>query len=262
MSEPPAESSAAARIVPAALIPNFNHGKTLPDLIERTLAFIPDVLVVDDGSTDASWRAIEAFGGRIRSLRHAANLGKGRALRDGFQLLGASGFTHAIALDSDGQHYPEDIPRFLEASSQIPEALFVGERDMRQAPRRSRLGLWFSNAALRVFGRVRLRDSQCGFRSYPLGPISKLKLTGERYEFELEVLAQPFQFAVCGWACTGTGSGSTARLLKAAWAGVPIRPVPIRVTYEPPGGRISHFRPLRDFLRVALCVGRCLASRR
>lgn len=232
------QNSQAARIVPAALIPNFNHGKTLPGIIERTLALLPHVLVVDDGSTDDSWRAIESFGDRIRTLRHPTNMGKGRALRDGLQALATSGFTHAISLDSDGQHYPEDIPGFIRASTECPEALIVGERDMRQAPRRSRLGLWFSNAALRLFAGVRLRDSQCGFRSYPLAEISKLRLVGERYDFELEVL------------------------LKAAWAGVPIRSVPIRVTYEPPGGRTSHFRPLRDFFRVALRVARSLASRR
>ncbi|MGQ9589226.1 MAG: glycosyltransferase family 2 protein [Planctomycetota bacterium] len=237
MSDRSRDSPAAARIEAAALIPNFNHGRTLADVLERTLAVLPRVLVVDDGSTDDSWRAIASFGGRVRSLRHPSNLGKGRALRDGLRLLAADGFTHAIALDSDGQHFPEDIPRLLEASSLAPEALAVGERDMRAAPWRSRFGLFFSNACLRVLAGARLRDSQCGFRSYPLRAISELELFGDRYEFELEVL------------------------LKAAWAGVPIRAVPIRVTYEPPGGRISHFRPARDFLRVALSVARCLRSR-
>lgn len=237
MSEPSRENPAASRIAAAALIPNFNHGRTLGDVLERTLAVIPHVLVVDDGSTDESSRALASFGERVRSLRHPSNLGKGRALRDGLGLLAEEGFTHAIALDSDGQHFPEDIPRFLEASSLAPEALVVGERDMRAAPWRSRFGLFFSNACLRVFAGARLRDSQCGFRSYPLRAISGLELSGERYEFELEVL------------------------LKAAWAGVPIRPVPVRVTYQPPGGRVSHFRPLRDFLRVALAVARCLRSK-
>jgi len=227
-------------IRPAALIPNFNNSRTLPDVVERTLAVICDVLVVDDGSTDGSWEAIESFGERIRSLRHPTNLGKGRALRDGFRHLAAGGFSHAIALDADGQHFPEDIPLLLEATARFPEAIIVGERDMgrARAPLASRFGLCCSNAALRFLRGVRIRDSQCGFRSYPLPVIAALDLRGDRYDFEMEVL------------------------LEAARAGIPMQPVPIRVTYEPAGGRVSHFRPVRDFFQIAGRVARSLRPRR
>jgi glycosyltransferase involved in cell wall biosynthesis len=223
----------------AALIPNYNNSRTLPDVIERTLAVIADVLVVDDGSTDASWEAIARFGARIQTLRHPVNLGKGRALRDGFGRLSASGFTHAIALDADGQHFPEDIPRFLEAVSSAPATIFVGERDMAGAgaPAASRFGLWCSNTALRILRGIKVRDSQCGFRAYPLDTVSRLDLRGDRYDFELELL------------------------FEASRARVPVLGVPVRVTYEPAGGRVSHFRPVRDFLQIAAHVLRHSPSR-
>ena len=230
--------SEAQRI--AALVPTFDNARTLAGVVEGTLRMLPDVLVIDDGSTDGSREILTPFEGRIRLLRHERNFGKGRALRGGFGALAAAGFTHAITLDADGQHFPEDIPAFVEAIRREPGAIHVGERDMLSAgaPKKSRLGLWFSNAALRRLGSASLKDSQCGFRAYPLREVAALGLQGERYDLELEVL------------------------LKAARAGMALRPVPIRVTYAPEGGRVSHFRPLVDFIRIALRTAKVLMGSR
>ena len=108
---------------PSALIPNYDNGRTLGGVIERTLAVLPELLVVDDGSHDDSWKVIESFGTRVRTLRHPVNRGKGAALRNGFATLRAAGFTHAIALDADGQHFPEDLPQLIAASTAEPAAL-------------------------------------------------------------------------------------------------------------------------------------------
>ncbi len=220
----------------AALIPVFNNGGTIGDVIKGALNQIPDVLVVDDGSTDGTAEAIAAFEDRIRTIRHLKNFGKGRSLRSGFELLASIGYTHAISLDADGQHFPEDIPRILEASVQSPEALIIGEREMKGlgAPRANRVGHWFSNTTLRLLGGARLRDSQSGFRSYPLALMSRLDLKGDRFDLELEVL------------------------LKAARSKIPIQTVPIQATYDPEGGRVTHFRPLRDFFRITCRVARIL----
>jgi glycosyltransferase involved in cell wall biosynthesis len=225
-------------IRPAVLIPTFNNCRTLAGVVERALARVPAVLVVDDGSSDSTAETLRAFGDRIQVHRHPRNLGKGRALRTGFEKLQAAGFTHAIALDSDGQHYPEDLPRFLEAIERSPRAIVIGQRDMggSGAPRRSRFGLWFSNGALRYLSGVRLKDTQCGFRAYPLSGVGELGLRGERYDLELEVL------------------------LLAAKAGIPIEPVPVEATYSPDGGRVTHFRPVRDFLQIAGRVARILSG--
>jgi glycosyltransferase involved in cell wall biosynthesis len=224
----------------AALIPTFNNGRTIRDVVERTLEQLRDVWVINDGSTDGTREALSSFGERIRILEHPRNLGKGRALRTGFDGLHKAGFTHAVTLDSDGQHSPEDLPLFLEAASKAPEAILVGQRDMKGAgvPWRSRFGLWFSNRTLKSLAGVRLGDSQCGFRCYPLAAVSTLDLRGERYDLELEIL------------------------LRASWSGVRLEPVPVQVTYDPFGGRVTHFRPVRDFLQIArqvagmVCRGR------
>ena len=105
------------------------------------------------------------------------------------------------------------------------------------APRRSLFGLWFSNTVLRRLGGARLKDSQAGFRAYPLAEISGLKLRGTRYDLELEVL------------------------IKAAWKGLPLIPIPIQCSYEPEGGRVSHFRPVRDFCQIGLQILRLVVSK-
>ena len=223
----------------SALIPTYNNCRTLQSVVERTLQQLPAVLVVDDGSTDDTAAILRGFGERIRVHRHPQNQGKGAALRHGFQILRSAGCDYAIAVDSDGQHFPEDIPRFLEKLSQQPGAMLLGSRDMIGvgAPGKSRFGLWFSNRALRFLTGLRLDDSQTGFRAYPLEAISRLDLQGQRFDLELEVL------------------------VKLAWQGVPILSVPIQVSYQPEGGRVTHFRPVRDFMQISLQMAR-LARRR
>ncbi len=223
----------------AVLIPTYNNATTLRDVVERTLLQLPDVLVVNDGSTDDTTAILEELGERITVHHHPENRGKGTALRTGFELLREGGFTHAITLDSDGQLFPEDLPRFVEAIERDPRALVVGQRDMRRvgAPRRSRFGLWFSNLSLRLLTGVRLDDTQTGFRAYPLAQLREIEFRGTRFDFEMEVL------------------------VRSAWNGVPIVPIPIEVSYAPEGGRVSHFRPVRDFLHIGKMNVRLLLTR-
>lgn len=223
----------------AVLIPTFNNAVTLADAIEGALKHVETVLVVNDGSTDATRDVIEGFSGRIEVHTHPVNRGKGVALRHGFEVLAGKGFSYAISMDADGQHFAEDLPRFVEAIRAKPGSLAVGERDMDEAgaPRRSLFGLWFSNLSLRVLGGVRLKDSQAGFRAYPLAGVSDLGLRGTRFDLELEVL------------------------IKAARRGIPLVAVPIHCSYSPQGGRVSHFRPVRDFCQIGGRVLRLMFSR-
>lgn len=222
----------------AALVPTYNNAHTLKSVIEGVLEQGLHLVVVDDGSTDGTDAILEEFRGRVVVERHDRNRGKGCALRLGFDRLREQGYTHAISLDADGQHYPEDLPRFVEAIRQEPGALHVGERDMKSigAPRRSLFGLWFSNFSLRCLGHQRLRDSQAGFRAYPLNELEPLGLRGTRYDLELEVL------------------------IRGARAGIPLRAVPIQCSYSPDGGRVSHFRPVRDFCQIGLQVLRLITG--
>ncbi len=222
----------------AVLIPTFNNAFTLEGAIEGALGHVDTVLVVDDGSTDSTKEVLERFANRIEVHTHPVNQGKGVALRDGFEILARKGFAYAISMDADGQHFADDLPRFVAAVTRKPGALAVGERDMQKAgaPRRSLFGLWFSNMALRRLGGARLNDSQAGFRAYPLREVLDLELRGTRYDLELEVL------------------------IKAARRGIPLVPVPIQCSYNPDGGRVSHFRPVRDFCHIWGQVLRLMVS--
>jgi glycosyltransferase involved in cell wall biosynthesis len=231
--------AADAPLRPAILIPTYNNARTVAAVIEAALRQLPDVLVVNDGSTDATADVLAGFDGRILRFDHEVNRGKGKALRNGFRILGEAGFSHAITLDADGQLFAEDVPRFLEAMGSAPGALVVGQRDLEAvgAPWRSRLGLWFSNRALRILCGARLEDTQTGFRAYPLAAMNAIAFEGERFDFEMEVL------------------------VKAAWNGIPLLPIPIRVSYAPEGGRVSHFRPVRDFMNIARLSWRLFRGR-
>ncbi|PIU17814.1 MAG: DUF2062 domain-containing protein [Elusimicrobia bacterium CG08_land_8_20_14_0_20_59_10] len=210
------------------IIPAYNNGRTAAAVIRGALAQLPDVIFVDDGSTDETALAAGQFPG-VTVIRHERNLGKGAALLSGFARALSLGFGRAVSLDADGQHLPEDIPAFLGAAARDPEALFVGSRrrvgakvsfGSRFANRFSDFWFWLESGAS-------LPDTQCGFRSYPLPAIDRLKLDKKRYDFEVEVL------------------------VKAAWLGVPLKAVPVTAVYLPEGERVSHFRPFIDFMRIS-----------
>lgn len=217
-----------------AILPVYNNERTIGRVIEGVLAEMPDLIVIDDGSTDgtrACLDAIAAGGGGDRPaidlVRFSENRGKGAALLAGLGRASARGFDIAIAIDGDGQHDPRDISNLLEAARASPDAIIIGSRPMRAAgaPWKSRFGLACSNAAIRIQTGVRIEDSQSGFRAYPIAPVLALGLRPSRFEFEVEVV------------------------VRAAWVGIPIRSVPVSVVY--PEDRVTHFRPFRDFARIA-----------
>ncbi len=220
------------------IIPTYDTPRTLEAVVRGALAFCPDVLVVDDGSRVPAAELLGAVPAAV-VLRHERNRGKGAALATGLAEAERRGFTHAVTLDSDGQHLPEDIPRFLEAIARNPEAVILGARDLLAggAGRRSRLGRVNSNFWTWVATGRHLADTQTGFRAYPLAQVNALLLRSTGYDFEIEVL------------------------VKAAWAGVAIESLPIGVRYFEGEARVSHFRPFLDFLKVARLNARLIALR-
>jgi glycosyltransferase involved in cell wall biosynthesis len=208
--------SPPALFKPCALIPTYDNPATVAEVIRAAQRHLP-VIVVDDGSGPEAAQILESLPG-IHLLRHPKNRGKGAALRTGFAAARELGYTHAVSLDADGQHYPDDLPDLLQASLQDTSAVILGVRDLAAAGAGwgSRLGRWLSNAWLRWAGGPRLPDTQTGFRVYPLHEIATLHLQGDHYDLEVEVLA------------------------RAAWAGLPLRSRPIRVRYFPRAERVSH----------------------
>ncbi|MCC8036412.1 MAG: DUF2062 domain-containing protein [Rikenellaceae bacterium] len=213
----------------AVVIPTYNNSATICGVVEGVKNYTRDIIVVDDGSIDGTSDLLSGIEG-ITVLTHGKNRGKGEALKTGLRHAASRGFDYAITIDSDSQHFPEDIPKLLDAIEREPGALIVGSRNLHteNMPSKNTFANRFSNFWFRLETGIKLDDTQSGFRAYPLGEIAQMKFFTYRYEFELEVI------------------------VRAAWKGIPVKNIPVRVHYPPEGERVSHFKPLRDFTRISL----------
>ena len=174
----------------AAVIPCLNESASIRDVVTRTLPHFQTVLVVDDGSSDETRSQATAAGAQV--IPHRANLGKGMALRTGFDRARAQGFTWALALDGDGQHAPEDISKFFMCAERTGAALVVGNRfgEPEKIPWVRRfVNRWMTARLSRLTG-VPLADSQCGFRLINLEAVVRLQLETGHFETESELLVQ------------------------------------------------------------------------
>jgi glycosyltransferase involved in cell wall biosynthesis len=201
-------------------------------------SIIPQVVVVDDGSTDADVGELLSSSG-IDVLRHEENRGKGEAILTALRHVEAEGGRFMITLDGDGQHQPRDLEKFIPLLREDDQAIVIGARgfDEGSVPRKSRLGREIGNFWLRIETGASVEDSQSGFRAYPVKYLSQLKLRGSRFDFEVEVLA------------------------RAVWAGLRLRTVAVDVWYPEAHLRVSSFRPVVDNLRIS-CMHARLVGRR
>ncbi|WP_420251010.1 MULTISPECIES: DUF2062 domain-containing protein [unclassified Maridesulfovibrio] len=215
------------QVKPLIVIPVYNHGATLREVARRALNY-GEVLIIDDGSTDGGSDKVRDLD--LTVVSHSENLGKGQAILTAADKARELGKTHIITIDADGQHFPEDLPIFLEAIEQSPEAIFVGSRNFegQNVPGASKFGRSFSNFWLRVQTGIKLSDVQSGFRAYPLEIFSVVNTSETRYAFEVEIL------------------------VKSAWAGYELKDLPIEVHYPSPDERVSHFDAIKDNVRISL----------
>ena len=213
-----------------AIVPTYNNAGTVVDVVRRTLSYIDDVIVVNDGSTDQTSTLLRELGKLIDVVDYCENRGKGYALKRGFERARQLGFDHAVTLDADGQHYPEQLPLFAEAIIEHPEALIVGNRKLQQKnmPGKNTFANYFSNFWFTLQTWQYLPDTQTGYRVYPLRSLHGLSCLTHRYEAELELL------------------------VAAAWHDTKLVSLPIEVYYPPREERITHFRPFWDFMRISL----------
>ncbi len=212
------------------IIPTYNNEKTLEKVILSTLEYCTDIIVVNDGSTDKTGIILNNLQNKIDIVSLPKNRGKGAALRKGLKRAEESGFEFAITLDADGQHYPSDIPKFLEKAAPGLDILVIGNRDMtgREIPKKSIFGRKFSNFWVRLETNRDIQDSQSGYRLYTVSKINKFHFFTVKYDFELESLVR--------WL----------------WRDYTVEIVSIGVYYAPAEERISHFKGFKDNLYISL----------
>ena len=209
------------------IVPTYNNHKTLKRVLDSVLLYTPNIIVVNDGSTDETHLILGDYPELVQ-IHLPKNSGKGVALRKGFKEALRLGYNFAITIDSDGQHFASDIPLFINEISNDNPMLLIGSRNMMQegVPKKSSFGNKFSNFWFWFETGNRLEDTQSGFRLYPLKYIPKKYFTN-KFEFEIEII------------------------VRSAWKGILVKNIPIKVLYDP-AERVSHFRPFQDFTRISI----------
>lgn len=226
---------------PCVVIPVYNHAYTLPPILAQIKAMHLTTILVNDGGDEEATAFLRglADGMDVQLLEQFPNQGKGTAVIAGMRFAAERGFTHGLQIDADGQHEVSDIPKLLAAAEAQPAALITGVPVYDESVPRHRFyarylthfWVWVETLSLRI------RDSMCGFRVYPLASTLALAdrvAVGARMDFDTQIMVRLF------------------------WRGVDVVSVPTRVTY--PAGGISNFRMWRDNLlitamHIRLCCG-------
>ncbi len=211
------------------VIPTYNNAGTIARVISDVAAYSDNILVVNDGSTDDTARILSSFS-NIRTITYEKNRGKGYVLKLALKTAAETGYNYAITIDADGQHFADDIPTFIDRIEQVPDSLLIGARNLMadNMPSKNTFANKFSNFWYKVETGRTLMDTQSGYRLYPLRKLRNMRFVTRRYEFEVEII------------------------VRAAWKGINVENVPVKVYYAPVEERVSHFRPLKDFARISL----------
>jgi glycosyltransferase involved in cell wall biosynthesis len=206
----------------AVLIPAHNESSKIHDLIKSVRNQFLDVIVIDDGSTDDT--AEIASANRAEVLRNERNVGKGASLIRGFAYALSKGYDAVLTMDGDGQHLPQDIPKFIAASKSQEFGIIIGNRMARVAnmPRIRIITNSIMSWLISIITKQNIPDSQCGFRLIKKDVLETIKLRTTNFEIESEML------------------------IEASHAGFAISSVPIQTIYD---NELSHIHPWRDTVR-------------
>lgn len=213
------------------VIPALDAGASVAGVVKASLAYLPDVIVVNDGSTDSTAKAAAEAGATV--LHHPRNLGKGAALKTGFRYALENGFGAVVTVDADGQHLPSEIPKFLRAFRETGADLIIGDRSHLfggMLPRRRNANM-FSAWAISECAGTRVGDSQSGFRLYSASLIRDVTIRANGFAAESEII------------------------VRAGRLGRNVLSIPIQLGFVN-GISTSHYRPLLDTLRIAGVVAR------
>jgi glycosyltransferase involved in cell wall biosynthesis len=226
-----------------AVVPVYNHGETVGDVVATLRGYGLPVILVDDGSDTFTARTLDgivsslksAFGPPVKLVRLPKNRGKGAAVMTGFRSALAHGASHVLQVDADGQHGLEIVPKFLNVSAENPDAVIAGyplydamvPRVRFYGSHLSRLLVWINTLSRRIVGPM------CGFRLYPLAKVKGIlpsMVQALRMEFDAEIAVRLY------------------------WKNVSFINLPVAIRY--PLGGFSHFRVVRDGLLIALMHAR------
>ena len=219
---------------PVVVIPVYNHPQTVAAVVAQVLTQHVPCILVNDGSDAVCTQTLHALAlqwpQQITLVEHKVNQGKGAAVSTGLHIAYTAGYTHALQVDADGQHELADIPRFLAIAQVHREAIICGYPVYDASVPKGRLygrylthiWVWINTLSLRI------KDSMCGFRVYPLSRMMPL-LSGQTRSLRM------------GW--------DTEILVRADWTSIPIINVATRVHY--PQNGISHFQGVRDNVLIS-----------
>jgi glycosyltransferase involved in cell wall biosynthesis len=228
-------SSPAVSRTHLVIIPSFNSGPLLERTVAAARAYWAPICVVIDGSTDDTATVVEAMAGAdpaLRVLLLPSNRGKGEAVRQGLIAARASGFTHALVMDADGQHPADRVPAFMAASAAAPDTLVMGHPMFgADAPWIRVVSRKLCNACAALITLREVGDTLFGFRVYPIAPLLHVMRSSHgmrRFDFDPEAV------------------------IRLAWGGTPLvhLPAPVRYLSRTEEG-VSHFRYVRDNLLLA-----------
>jgi predicted LPLAT superfamily acyltransferase/plasmid maintenance system antidote protein VapI len=210
-------------------IPTYNNPLTIVSVVEDCLRQTKfPIVVIDDGSTEPVLQLLQ--NPRVQVITHPRNLGKGTAIQTAFKFALENDFTHLLMMDGDGQHLASEILKMITASLESPWDLILGNRKLtaETVPKISKFGRKFSNFWVKFETETDVKDSQSGFRVYPIFQVQNMKFFTSRFDFEIEVL------------------------IRLIWQGVDIKEVEIECHYPTPEDRVSHFHKVRDNIRISL----------
>ena len=212
------------------IIPALNPDDRLRDIVDRNWKLENQVILVDDGS-DQKYRAFfHELEEKCILLRHDRNLGKGAAIKTALKFIKKEIWDCRVigVMDADGQHLADDMERLLMKAASKADALILGSRTIdRKVPRKSRVGNLITRKVFQMETGTRVSDTQTGLRAFSSRLLEvMLDIPGERYEYEMNVL------------------------VTCAKRNIPIVEVPIRTIYHDKDNSCSHFRKVRDSIRI------------
>ena len=215
------------------LIPAYNEDEYISEVVKGALKIVPRVLVVDDGSSDQTVPVAESAGAEV--ICHPVNQGKGAALQTGFKAIFSDGGEAVIVMDGDGQHDPEELPKFIKCAGESGAGIVLGNR-LEASAGMPRIRYWTNRTMSIILSWLSgqgIPDSQCGYRLIRREVLESISFTTQNYDMESEML------------------------ILASRLGFKIASVPIKTIYT---GQVSEIKPGRDTVRFFKLIFKYLSA--